>query len=229
MALIECRECKSNISDKAESCPQCGAKQPKKTSVFTWIMAGIFGILVYSCTIGKSNYVTPIVSAPTTPVTASTTSQAPESQPLSSPKPEGISKWEYDNGVDDMSGKPRVSAFINSEDKLKFDFPYNGGSTATLQVRKQSKDGTKVILRIDKGQFLCRYDGCSVSLKFDNASPFSVSASEPSDHSSTALFLGNEKRIIQELKKSKTLKVEALFFHEGSRVMTFKPYGLEWK
>ncbi|WP_424191841.1 zinc-ribbon domain-containing protein [Ampullimonas aquatilis] len=31
MALIKCKECGSAISNKAVSCPQCGAKRPKKT------------------------------------------------------------------------------------------------------------------------------------------------------------------------------------------------------
>lgn len=30
MALIECKECQSQISDKAESCPQCGCPLKKQ-------------------------------------------------------------------------------------------------------------------------------------------------------------------------------------------------------
>lgn len=46
MALINCKECGSAASNKAKSCPKCGAKLPKKTSVLAWIMLvlSIYGI-----------------------------------------------------------------------------------------------------------------------------------------------------------------------------------------
>ena len=44
MALKNCKECGSQISDKATSCPQCGSPQPKKTSVLTWICVGILAL-----------------------------------------------------------------------------------------------------------------------------------------------------------------------------------------
>lgn len=36
MAIKACKECGGQVSDKAETCPACGAKQPKKTSFVTW-------------------------------------------------------------------------------------------------------------------------------------------------------------------------------------------------
>lgn len=47
MAMTNCKECKSEISDKAESCPKCGAKI-KRTSLFTklvliFIIIGVVG------------------------------------------------------------------------------------------------------------------------------------------------------------------------------------------
>ena len=44
MAIKPCKECGGPVSDKAESCPQCGAKQPKETSVLTWICVGMLGL-----------------------------------------------------------------------------------------------------------------------------------------------------------------------------------------
>lgn len=46
MALKPCKECGNQISDKAKTCPQCGAAQPKKTSVFTWIVLGFIVLTV---------------------------------------------------------------------------------------------------------------------------------------------------------------------------------------
>jgi hypothetical protein len=41
MAMTKCKECGTEISTKAEPCPKCGAKAPKKTSAFTWLVAGL--------------------------------------------------------------------------------------------------------------------------------------------------------------------------------------------
>ena len=48
MAINPCKECGGPVSDKAESCPMCGAKQPKPTSIITWIVLGliIFTVLI---------------------------------------------------------------------------------------------------------------------------------------------------------------------------------------
>ena len=43
MALTKCKECGTEISTKAEQCPKCGAKAKKKTSLFAWICAVVFG------------------------------------------------------------------------------------------------------------------------------------------------------------------------------------------
>lgn len=44
MALKQCKECGGQVSDKAPLCPSCGAKQPKKTGVLTWILV-VFVVL----------------------------------------------------------------------------------------------------------------------------------------------------------------------------------------
>jgi predicted nucleic acid-binding Zn-ribbon protein len=42
MAIRNCGECKKEVSTEAIACPNCGAKQPKKTSRTTWLIAGLF-------------------------------------------------------------------------------------------------------------------------------------------------------------------------------------------
>lgn len=48
MALKNCKECNHKISTKAETCPNCGAKQPKKTSRATWLVLILLGSLVFA-------------------------------------------------------------------------------------------------------------------------------------------------------------------------------------
>lgn len=46
MALVKCKECGAQISADTKTCPQCGAPPPKKTSRFTWLVAGLIVIAV---------------------------------------------------------------------------------------------------------------------------------------------------------------------------------------
>lgn len=47
MAITPCKDCGGPVSDNAESCPRCGAKQAEKTSLLVIVLSvalGIFGI-----------------------------------------------------------------------------------------------------------------------------------------------------------------------------------------
>ena len=47
MALVKCKECGDKVSNKAKSCPSCGAKPPKKTSFVTWGIILIISLVIY--------------------------------------------------------------------------------------------------------------------------------------------------------------------------------------
>ena len=47
MALINCKECGAQVSTQAKSCPSCGAKIKKPTSIITWIFLGLMYITIY--------------------------------------------------------------------------------------------------------------------------------------------------------------------------------------
>ena len=42
MALLRCKDCGNQISNHAVACSQCGAEPRKRTSLFTWIVGGLF-------------------------------------------------------------------------------------------------------------------------------------------------------------------------------------------
>lgn len=46
MALKKCKDCGSEVSKKAKSCPKCGSPQKPSTSKFTWVVGGLFAIVV---------------------------------------------------------------------------------------------------------------------------------------------------------------------------------------
>jgi len=163
------------------------------------------------------------ISTPATPAPSSATQPAPP--PSSEPTAEN---WHYLDSEDSMTGKPGRTAGVISTNTVAFNFPYAGEQHATLFLRAHPRHGKDVMLTIEKGQFLCSISGCSVFVRFDDKPPRRFSASEPADHKTTMLFIGNYNSFVAELKKAKTLRIEALFFSQGSRVFVFDVAGLKW-
>lgn len=135
--------------------------------------------------------------------------------------------WSYETEKDDMSDEVNRFASITSPDVAEFDFPYEGGQYLTLTIREM--DGLEaVLIQISKGQFHTNYDDEFVLVKFDGNDPVKYSVSEPSDGSSNVLFINNDQDFISKLKKAKTLKIEAQFYNNGSRVFSFNVKGFKW-
>lgn len=217
MSMIKCSECKQEISDKAEKCPHCGAPVKKKTSLFTWIIASLFGIIIINALSSNNS------STPSSSPSASTPSGS--STPDVVVKPE----WNMGNNIDSVSGKESKVAIMDSTNQVEMDFPYNGGSIGSIIIRKHPRFGKDVIFKVSKGQLLCDIsDGCSVQVRFDDKPARQVHANEPSDHSSDTLFLSGYDRLVKEIKSSKKMIVEANFFQNGLRTYEFSIEGLQW-
>jgi hypothetical protein len=130
--------------------------------------------------------------------------------------------WIYDQTTDSMTGKISSFAAIDSTNTLNFDFPYSGPQHATLMLRKHPQHGKDIILNIERGQFLCNgYSGCSVLVRFDENKPVRYSASEPSDNSTTTIFLSNYAGFIKSMMKAKHLRIQAEFYQQGNQVLEF--------
>ncbi|MBP5136431.1 MAG: hypothetical protein ILP23_03770 [Paludibacteraceae bacterium] len=145
-------------------------------------------------------------------------------------KKDAETKWTYSENIDEMTEKKTFFASLTSDNKVDFDFPYEGGSSLSINVRQSPKYGKDVYFTISKGQFTDIFNG-SISVKFDNGSIEKYSCSGASDADTGVLFLsGNVDKFIKKLKEAKQIKVQASFFQEGDRTFTFTtPVGLEWK
>lgn len=99
MALVKCKECGEKISTKAESCPSCGAKPPKKTSMVTWLVLVLVIFVVYSA-----------IQSPST----SRSKDDDVSEKNKSPSKSQVSKsaWNTSSSKDEMSGK--ISHFAST-------------------------------------------------------------------------------------------------------------------
>lgn len=52
MALVNCHECKKEISSEAKACPHCGAAPPKGIGIGGWFLIVVVGAVAYSATKG---------------------------------------------------------------------------------------------------------------------------------------------------------------------------------
>lgn len=137
-------------------------------------------------------------------------------------------KWVYSEQVDKMTDKKEFIAEIEANDEMDFQPPYGGGVVVTLKLRKNSDDND-VILQISKGQFMPNImDERSISVRFDNNQAKKFNYSNASDGSTETIFISNEKKFIESLKKCKHLIVQSEFFNEGVRTIEFDTDGLIW-
>ena len=209
MALIACKECKAQISKTAKTCPQCGAKVPKKVSLlFTTFILVIAGVVFSAFNRG-------------TEMKASATAKL-EAKAAS---------WSYQSKNDPMTSKPTRSASLNSTASLALQPPYAGANFAQLDVRKVSGKSDEVIFSIEKGQTLCKsYTAdCNIMVRFDDAQPIAFAGQGPSDGSSTHVFLSPASKFIAEAKKAKRIKVSLAIYNNGTQVVDFSTAaGLAW-
>lgn len=210
MALIKCHECGTEVSTEAKTCPKCGAKVKKPTSVALKVLLGFVAIVIVASMAG--------VGGP--PSTSTTTA-------INEPT---VKSWAYDESPDSMTGKPVTSARIESNNTHQLDFPYHGGTVGTVFLRKHPRHGKDVIFQVNTGQLICNVsDGCDILVRFDDAKPLHVHANEPADYDSTVLFLDGYKRLVNGIMRSKKMIVEVTFHQQGNRQFEFNTAGLKWE
>lgn len=137
------------------------------------------------------------------------------------------SSWTYTTDKDEVRNATNSFASITSDNKVDFDFPYNGGSSLQMTVRHDHR-GDNVYFTISKGQFVCGIESCSGEMNVDGATR-RLSLSTSSDGSSDTLFANGEAGIIKALKTGKKIIVELPFYQSGNQQFTFTTAkGLTW-
>lgn len=137
------------------------------------------------------------------------------------------SSWSYSHDEDQMGTGTTHFASVSSTNTVIFDFPYDDPQSGQLLLRTHPRHGKDVLLSIEKGQFNCSYDGCSVMVRFDDKPAQRYSAAEPADNDTTTLFIQNYKKFYASVKESKRVRIEAEFFQEGLRTFDFDISGFD--
>jgi hypothetical protein len=130
-------------------------------------------------------------------------------------------RWMYG-----YSKSASVFALTQSLETLQFGAPFSGPQHATLAIRYTPRDGTKVFLFIERGQFLCGPSRCRLSVRFDDAPAVAFDALQSPDGSRTRLYLQPVGEFLRSLRTSRRVTIEADFyltgFQSGSRYLTFE-------
>ena len=108
--------------------------------------------------------------------------------------------WKYFTETFGIENKTARVAFINSKNSLELGFPYSGENNGHIVITKRQGASPDVSFRMDKGQFMTRFDGTTIKVKFDDLPVKRFSCSEGSDHTTGILFLNNAKLFISMIK-----------------------------
>lgn len=139
-------------------------------------------------------------------------------------------KWTYRNTSDEMTSRSGVVSFIESDNTVTFDFPYQGAQHATLLLREHPRHGNDVIFQIERGQIQCSsYSGCPIIVRFDESPAEVWDGNEPADNKSTLVFIPNYGTFLRRLKASKVVRIQIGVYQQGSPVFTFSVSGFDPK
>ncbi len=138
----------------------------------------------------------------------------------------GTSTWQYSKRVDN-EGRTVYKASITSPRLLEFDFPYTGGSVATLTIRKRDTD-THVYIQVSKGQFNRSFQEGKARVRFDGSAPVTYTFSAAENGSANVIFFDAEKVLIKRLKTARIMLVDVDFAGQGTRQIEFRTAGLKW-
>lgn len=224
MALIKCKECGSEVSSKAETCPKCGARvAAKPMGCGSMIGLSIIGLILFSLISSNSTSTSGSRSSASSNSSSQASTVIARSIPVADPIPVPVNPdWDYYQS-DDSMGKGRIyQAEINSVNTVNFDFPYSGAQHGSLTLRTHPRYGKDVIFSIEKGQILCRsYEECTVLVRFDEEKAMTFSGIGPSDNSTEHVFIKNYSRFLEKMLKAKTVRISANIYQQGAPIFEF--------
>ncbi|CAN5339015.1 hypothetical protein BH10PSE12_BH10PSE12_03050 [soil metagenome] len=137
--------------------------------------------------------------------------------------------WFYATNTDDVRGGKIYTANQTSNNSIQLDFPYAGGSTLGVTVRKHPAHGTDVYFTLSQGQLLCNsYSDCHATVRFDKGPARRFNLNEASDNSNDLVFVSNSGAFISALKASERMIVELEIYQSGRPQFSFDTAGLKW-
>lgn len=138
----------------------------------------------------------------------------------------GTTTWTYEKTIG-KDGNPVYKAVLVSPTVLNFDFPYTGGSTATLTLRHKNSL-TYAYLEVSKGQFNRSFQGGNASIRFDGKPPVRYSLSAAENGRANIVFFDSAQKLINQMKGARKMVVDIEFYAQSKRHIEFTTRGLTW-
>lgn len=196
--LLNCKECGREVSRTAKTCPNCGAKMSRqRTSATTWMLAIIFGFLIYS-TFSTNQ---PSTSNPSASLKTPSGSAAPSVQEPT---------WSYWHSQDKLTDEDVHYAHF----KAKKGWLYNVESWVRCKTKKKEFD-----IFFEVGEFIGSGDFetgmVKVEYRFD-AAPISI-ASFHASTDGTNIFVPTSKvsEFVSGMVKGNRLRLR-VYDYEGT-------------
>lgn len=133
--------------------------------------------------------------------------------------------WSQEVRKDPMGREDKYISTSKSTNTRNLGSPY-GAVRGTLSIRRQG-DSIDILFYVDRGQFLCNSNDCSVTVRFDDKPAVEINAVGPADYSSDVLFISYAERFAKEAIGSKKILIEATFFQSGRHIFYFDSRGFE--
>jgi len=160
----------------------------------------------------------------------SETASSPKDKTTSSTnKVKKDTNWVYYQDTDKITDLKTYYAYTTSKDTLHFSFPYTGGSLAALIIGKQDSSHAFITLKIINGQFVAILKKARWRIRFDSKPAETCNVYPPQSFNLKQVFLEPTDTLIDEIKSSKKVIIEAEFFSDGFKQIEFNTHGLAWK
>lgn len=205
MAIRPCKECGAPVSDKAPTCPQCGAKQPKKTSKLALIFAGLVLLVIFGSLLSGGDE------------KASSESSDETVRP----------KWFVETETDPMTDKKRVYVSLVSNNVLM-----RGNDWSTLEepmITFRCQDNSTDFLIDFKQPLSPEYGNAlrrTTKFRLDEQKPFNVNLNTAQGNLKV-YFVADPVRSLKKMFGHKKLLISYQAHRTGEQILEFDIAELE--
>lgn len=160
--------------------------------------------------------------------TATVSDRQPDNDSVNKTQLNNRSSAQADRWAYEKTGGAVVRASVNSSNLIQFEYPYTGGSTATLTIRE--KDGsTQAYIDVSNGQFNRSFQNGTARIRFDGKPPVTYPLLAAANGRANIIFFDAEQRLINQIKASKKMSVNVIFDGQPIRRIEFRTANLRWK
>lgn len=139
---------------------------------------------------------------------------------------ENLTIWNYSSSKDEMTSKETKRADLLSTNHINLDFPYEGGTWGSIAVRTTGEE-LDMYFGSSNGQILTDYQNPVFRVRFDDEEPFYTPVSETDANDNNIRFFNEPKQLLGFLKSHKKMKVEVVFYDQGTYVFEFNIANLK--